>query len=99
MKDGDDMIMIGCTHGQVSAVESVTFAPGSAINWTPTITAMGEDGVPAYHERMRNNVILRGEGIAISCSPFCDTEEMNERIYAQKKENLIFKLNIGEKAT
>ena len=44
MKDGDDMIMIGCTHGQVSAVESVTFAPGSAINWTPTITAMGEDG-------------------------------------------------------
>ena len=44
MKDGDDMIMIGCTQGQVSAVESVTFAPGSAINWTPTITAMGEDG-------------------------------------------------------
>ena len=44
MKDGDDMIMIGCTHGQVSAVESVTFAPGSAINWTPTITAMGDDG-------------------------------------------------------
>lgn len=44
MKDGDDMIMIGCTRGQVSAVESVTFAPGSAINWTPTITAMGEDG-------------------------------------------------------
>lgn len=44
MKDGDDMIMIGCSYGQVSAVESVTFAPGSAINWTPTITAMGEDG-------------------------------------------------------
>ena len=44
MKDGDDMIMIGCTHGQVSAVESVTFAPGSAINWTPTITAIGDDG-------------------------------------------------------
>ena len=44
MKDGDDMIMIGCTRGQVSAVESVTFAPGSAINWTPTITAMGDDG-------------------------------------------------------
>ena len=44
MKDGDDIIMIGCTHGQVSAVESVTFAPSSAINWTPTITAMGDDG-------------------------------------------------------
>lgn len=44
MKDGDDMIMIGCTHGQVSAVENVSFAPGAAINWTPTITAMGDDG-------------------------------------------------------
>ena len=42
MKDGDDMMMIGCTNGQVSAVDNVTFAPGSAINWTPTITAMGE---------------------------------------------------------
>ncbi len=44
MKDGDDMIMIGCSHGQVSAVENVSFAPGAAINWTPTITAMGDDG-------------------------------------------------------
>lgn len=44
MKDGDDMIMIGCTHGQVSAVDNVSFAPGAAINWTPTITAMGDDG-------------------------------------------------------
>lgn len=42
MKDGDDMIMIGCTRGQVSAVEAVTFAPTAAINWTPTITAMGD---------------------------------------------------------
>lgn len=42
MKDGDDMMMIGCTTGQVSAVDNVTFAPGSAINWTPTITAMGD---------------------------------------------------------
>ena len=41
MKDGDDMMMIGCTNGQVSAVDNVTFAPESAINWTPTITAMG----------------------------------------------------------
>ena len=41
MKDGDDMMMIGCTNAQVSAVDNVTFAPGAAINWTPTITAMG----------------------------------------------------------
>lgn len=44
MKDGDDMMMIGCSYGQVSAVDNVTFAPGAAINWTPTITAMGDDG-------------------------------------------------------
>lgn len=42
MKDGDDMMMIGCTNGQVTAVDNVTFAPGSAINWVPTITAMGD---------------------------------------------------------
>ncbi len=42
MKDGDNMIMIGCTHGQVTAVDNVTFAPESAINWIPTITAMGD---------------------------------------------------------
>lgn len=44
MKDGDDMIMIGCTHGQVTAVDNVTFAPGSAINWNVTVSAMGADG-------------------------------------------------------
>ena len=44
MKDGDDMLMIGCKKGQVSAVENITFAPGDAIKWTPTITAMGSDG-------------------------------------------------------
>lgn len=42
MKDGDDMMMIGCSSGQVTAVDNVTFAPGSAINWTPTITAEGD---------------------------------------------------------
>lgn len=42
MKDGDDMIMIGCTNGQVTSVDDVTFAPESAINWVPTITAMGD---------------------------------------------------------
>lgn len=44
MKDGDDMIMIGCSYGQVTAIDNVSFAPGAAINWTPTITAMGDDG-------------------------------------------------------
>ena len=41
MKDGDAMIAIGCTNGQVTAVDDVSFAPGAAINWTPTITALG----------------------------------------------------------
>jgi len=44
MKDGDDMMMIGCSRGQVSSVDNVTFAPGDPIRWTPTITAMGEEG-------------------------------------------------------
>ncbi len=44
MKDGEDMMMIGCSYGQVSAVDNVSFSPGAAINWTPTITAMGDDG-------------------------------------------------------
>ena len=44
MKDGDYMMAIGCSHGQVTAVDNVSFAPGSAINWAPTITAMGDDG-------------------------------------------------------
>lgn len=42
MKDGDAMIAIGCTNGQVTAVDDVSFAPGAAINWTPTITALGD---------------------------------------------------------
>lgn len=44
MKDGDDMLMIGCKYGQVTAVDNIGFAPGGAITWTPTITAMGDDG-------------------------------------------------------
>lgn len=39
MKDGDDMMMVGC-KGQIMSMEDVTFAPGAAINWTPTITAL-----------------------------------------------------------
>lgn len=44
MKDGDTAMGLGCTHGQVSAVANVSFAPSGAITWTPTITAL-EDGV------------------------------------------------------
>lgn len=44
MKDGDDLMAIGMSDGQITAVESVTFAPESAIIWKPTITALG-DGV------------------------------------------------------
>ena len=40
MKDGDDMIIVGCTKGQVTALESLSFQPSSAISWTPTITAL-----------------------------------------------------------
>lgn len=40
MKDGDDLLAIGCTNGQVTAVDNVSFAPNNAINWTPTITAL-----------------------------------------------------------
>lgn len=42
MKDGDAMIMIGCTNGQVTAVDNVAFAPNAAINWIPTVTALGD---------------------------------------------------------
>lgn len=44
MKDGDDMIAIGCSYGQITAVDNVAFTPSDAIRWTPTITAMGNDG-------------------------------------------------------
>lgn len=40
MKDGDVAIALGCEKGQVSELDNVTFAPGSAINWTPTIKGL-----------------------------------------------------------
>ena len=40
MKDGDDMIIVGCTKGQVTGLENLSFTPGSAISWTPTITVL-----------------------------------------------------------
>ena len=42
MKDDDDMIVIACKKGQVTAIEGISFAPGSPITWTPTITALEE---------------------------------------------------------
>ena len=42
MKDGNDLMGIGCTNGQITAIDNVSFAPNNAINWTPTITAMGD---------------------------------------------------------
>lgn len=40
LKDGDTMVMIGTTSGQVSAVENVDMKPDGAITWKPTITAV-----------------------------------------------------------
>lgn len=44
MKDGDDLMAIGCSYGQITAVENVAFTPGDAIKWTPTITGQGTNG-------------------------------------------------------
>lgn len=40
MKDDDDMIALGCSYGQITSIDNVTFAPSGAIVWTPTITAL-----------------------------------------------------------
>lgn len=45
MKDGDTMMMIGCSQGQVTAVDNVGFKPGDAITWTATVTAQGNEGM------------------------------------------------------
>lgn len=42
MKDDDDMIIVACKKGQVTSMDSISFAPGGAIVWTPTITALEE---------------------------------------------------------
>ena len=33
------MISLAC-KGQIQSMESVSFAPGSSVNWTPTITVL-----------------------------------------------------------
>ena len=40
MKDGDDLMALGTTRGQVSALENVSFVPNDGITWTPTITCL-----------------------------------------------------------
>lgn len=40
MKDGDDVMAVGASKGQITAVDNVTFAPENTINWVPTITAL-----------------------------------------------------------
>lgn len=42
MKDGDDLMALGCTDGQVASVDSVSFKPEEGITWTATIKALGE---------------------------------------------------------
>lgn len=40
MKDGDDVMAVGMSKGQITAVDNITFAPENTINWNPTITAL-----------------------------------------------------------
>lgn len=40
MKDGDDVMAVGMTDGQITAVDNITFAPEDAIIWKPTITVL-----------------------------------------------------------
>ena len=49
MKDGDDTFMLGTTKGMITALDDVSFAPGSAITWNATVSAdawtfMKDDG-------------------------------------------------------
>lgn len=37
MKDGDDTIALGTTSGFISALDDITFAPGSPITWNATV--------------------------------------------------------------
>ena len=39
MKDGDDLMMLGTTNGFITALDDISFQPGSAITWNATISA------------------------------------------------------------
>lgn len=49
MKDGDDAFMLGTTAGFITALDDISFAPGSTINWGATVSGsawkfMKDDG-------------------------------------------------------
>lgn len=39
MKDGDDMFLLGTESGFITNLDDITFAPGSAITWSATVSA------------------------------------------------------------
>ena len=39
MKDGEDSMMLGTTSGFITNLDDVSFAPGSAITWSATVSA------------------------------------------------------------
>lgn len=45
MVDGDDVLAFGCSEGQISVSDNVSFAPGDAIEWPFEVTAMGDGGM------------------------------------------------------
>ena len=52
MKDGDDALMLGTTNGFITALDDISFQPGSAITWNATVSAdtwtfMKDDGATA----------------------------------------------------
>lgn len=45
MVDGDDVLAFGCSEGQISVADNVSFAPGDAIEWPFEVVAMGDGGM------------------------------------------------------
>lgn len=45
MKDGDDLMAFGCSQGQISVSDNVSFKAGDAIAWNFTVTAQGTSGM------------------------------------------------------
>lgn len=45
MVDGDDVLAFGCSEGQISVSDNVSFAPGDAIEWPFEVVAMGDGGM------------------------------------------------------
>ena len=45
MKDGDDLLAFGCSEGQISVSDNVSFQAGEGIAWPFEITAQGNTGM------------------------------------------------------